>query len=67
MSLPTLPMTYFIVVQAGLAFGLFNALLYGTALCSDLSYLEQGHICRRVGKIRIVLLIHTARSSIGGI
>jgi len=51
MSLPTLPMTYFIVVQAGLAFDLFNAPLYGTALCSDLSHLEQGHICRRVGKL----------------
>ena len=51
MSMPTLPMTYFVFVQAGFAFGFFNALLHCIAQRSDLSHLEQGHIRRRLGKI----------------
>lgn len=50
MSIPTGPITYFIVVQAGFALGLFETLLNGVASRGDPRQGRQADFWRRIGE-----------------
>ena len=49
-SIPTGPVAYFIVVQAGFAFGLFETLFNSEASRGDLGQGQQGSFRRRIGE-----------------
>ena len=51
MSIPTVPVANFIIIQAGLAFAFLKTLLDRVPRGGHLGQLEQGHVGRRIRQV----------------